>query len=137
MSWRGVLLTSSIDRALMLAVIHGAIPFQIHSGKCPQYTERRILGQCVGRSGGQSPSSCSTSSTSIAGSRQSHELGEGADDRQPRSRGACCRRGDIRAHGGGTRRGGGAHAFAAYGHIRTGQMLIDENAIAHASKAQP
>jgi hypothetical protein len=32
---------------------------------------------------------------------------------------------------------GCAHAFAAYGHIRTGQMLIDENAIVHAAKAQP
>jgi hypothetical protein len=32
---------------------------------------------------------------------------------------------------------GCTHAFAAYGHIRTGQMLIDENAIVHASKAQP
>ncbi len=31
---------------------------------------------------------------------------------------------------------GCAHAFAAYGHIRTGQTQLDENAVLHASKAQ-
>jgi hypothetical protein len=31
---------------------------------------------------------------------------------------------------------GCAHAFAAYGHVRSGQRLIDENAMVHASKAQ-
>ena len=30
---------------------------------------------------------------------------------------------------------GCAHAFAAYDHLRTGQTLLDENAILHASKA--